>query len=251
MTSRQHSAGVPAGDRADLSTGLVIDHVTFHFATPVLSSVFDDFERLNPSLLEVVRDFAAREGFVSGSAEAGGSTPHDLHRLPSPAITELTDFIRSALDHLMRVEKVSIQGLAALDGRDWYDDVHITEMWASFVTSGNHVYPHAHGGSLWSGIYYLDAGGDVAEVGGRLCFLSPVPGAFRTNSNATAYARSAVHYEPQPGALFVFPGYLQHFVDVYRGSRPRVAIAFNADIPAGALDANRGNEALTREQLGL
>ena len=32
---------------------------------------------------------------------------------------------------------------------------------------------------------------------------------------------------PRTGMLVVFPGYLQHYVHAYRGTRPRIAIACN------------------------
>lgn len=238
-------------ERVDLSRGLRIAQVEFRFPTPILNCVYARCEDLNPRLLVTTERVVAEQGFVAGSAEDGGSTPHDLHLDPDAAVQELQAFLEQAVAHVTCVEKVEAHGLGALDGPDWRPLVRIREMWVSRVVPGNMVLPHAHADALWTGVYYVDPGGDPAEVGGRLHVLSPAPGAARTGSAAVTWADATLAYDPVPGLLLVFPGYLQHFVDVYRGDRPRVAIAFNAEIDGAHVTDNRGDMARTRSGLGI
>ncbi len=238
-------------ERVDLSRGLRVAQVEFRFPTPILNCVYARFEALNPRLVAVADRVVREQGHVAGSLEDGGSTPHDLHLDPDPAVQELRAFVEQAVAHVTAVEKVEARGLSALDGPDWLDRVHVREMWLSRVVPGNMVLPHAHADALWSGVYYVDPGGDPDEVGGRFHVLSPAPGAARTGSAAVSWADATIAYDPLPGLLLVFPGYLQHFVDVYRGARPRLAVAFNAAILGAAVTDNRGDLARTRRDLGI
>lgn len=238
-------------ERVDLSRGLRVAQVEFRFPTPILNCVYARFEALNPRLLAVAERVAREQGFVAGSLEDGGSTPHDLHLDADPAVQELLGFCAQAVAHLMCVEKVEAMGLSALDGPDWLPRVRVREMWVSRVVPGNMVMPHAHADALWTGVYYVDPGGDPDEVGGRFHVLSPAPAAARTGSAAVSWADATLAYDPLPGLLLVFPGYLQHFVDVYRGERPRIAIAFNAEIIGASVTDNRGDMTRTRRELGM
>ena len=94
---------------------------------------------------------------------------------------------------------------------------------------------HDHGEAHWSTSYYVDAGDADLEhtpESGALAVLDPrrggrpIPG---LESGATFTIR------PRTGVLVVFPGWLQHYVHPYRGTRPASLIACNSDdVAAGA-----------------
>ena len=77
----------------------------------------------------------------------------------------------------------------------------------------------------WSGAYYVDAGEGVLGSGmnGNIEFIDPRTGVGEAFS-------SVLRLRPESGAMVLFPGWLKHFVHPYRGTRPRISIAFNARI---------------------
>jgi hypothetical protein len=82
--------------------------------------------------------------------------------------------------------------------------------WANVTRYGGHHLAHRHGEALWSGVYYVAAGDDGA--GGTITF---------------AQGSEADTIVPRNGLMLLFPGTLLHSVSTYRGSTPRVSIAFN------------------------
>jgi uncharacterized protein (TIGR02466 family) len=100
--------------------------------------------------------------------------------------------------------------------------------WAMVMRDGDYTIPHDHAESHWSTVYYTDAG-DADEAAhpdsGVIAFLDPrhggrpIPGLDLLGSTFTS--------RPQTGRLLVFPGWLYHYVNVYRGQRPRVCISCN------------------------
>jgi hypothetical protein len=97
--------------------------------------------------------------------------------------------------------------------------------WAMVLERGDYVVLHEHGEAHWSTVYYVDAGDDDAAESGLLAFVDPrrggrsVPGADLFPTTFTV--------RPRTGTLVIFPGWLQHYVHPYRGSRPRISISCN------------------------
>jgi uncharacterized protein (TIGR02466 family) len=121
------------------------------------------------------------------------------------------------------------QGIAAPPSR------YAAQAWAMVMRSGDYTIAHDHGDAHWSTTYYVDAGdADLARTpdSGALSVIDPrrggrpIPG---LETGATFTIR------PRTGMLVVFPGWLQHYVHPYRGTRPRIAIACNLMMaPAGS-----------------
>jgi uncharacterized protein (TIGR02466 family) len=101
-------------------------------------------------------------------------------------------------------------------------------MWAMVMRDGDYTIPHTHADSHWATVYYSDAGdadeaahhesGVIHFIDPRSGFL-PIPGLDMTGGDFVV--------SPKTGQMLVFPGWLQHYVHSYRGSRPRVSIACN------------------------
>jgi hypothetical protein len=81
--------------------------------------------------------------------------------------------------------------------------------WAMVNRLGSHHPWHHHGGSVVSGIYYVDPGDE--------------------SSAATTFevADGEIEVEPGSGRLVLFPGDLWHRVGAYAGQKPRITIAFD------------------------
>jgi hypothetical protein len=90
---------------------------------------------------------------------------------------------------------------------------------------GDYVVLHEHGEAHWSTVYYVDAGDDDAAESGLLAFVDPRRGG-RTVPGVDLFPTTFT-VRPRTGSLVVFPGWLQHYVHPYRGSRPRVSISCN------------------------
>ncbi|MBI3529429.1 MAG: hypothetical protein HY067_15860 [Betaproteobacteria bacterium] len=100
--------------------------------------------------------------------------------------------------------------------------------WAMVMRNGDCTIPHDRADAHWSTVYYTDAGNaDEGEHpdSGLLALVDPrhggrpMPGLDLLGATFTA--------RPQTGRLLVFPGWLLHYVNVYRGQRPRVAVSCN------------------------
>jgi len=191
------------------------------FATPL--SMYD-----LPGMDEVNRDLTARlvsestsRPSVNRSNVGGWHSQSDLALRPEASFRTLIQHVaarvRETVDALARERS---QGLPPMRM-----GVHA---WAMVMRNGNYTIPHDHGDAHWSTVYYPDAG-DADEGAhpdsGLLALVDPrhggrpMPGLDLLGSTFTA--------QPRTGRLFVFPGWLYHYVHAYRGQRPRVAISCN------------------------
>jgi uncharacterized protein (TIGR02466 family) len=101
--------------------------------------------------------------------------------------------------------------------------------WANVLRDGDYFTPHTHANSAWSGAVYLEVGEPSIEQGGLLCFRDPRAGAAMVISAANVFdSACTVRIAPQRGELIAFPAWLVHWVSPYRGTTPRISVAFNA-----------------------
>jgi uncharacterized protein (TIGR02466 family) len=108
--------------------------------------------------------------------------------------------------------------------------------WANVSRAGDANRPHGHAGAFWSGIYWVDDGGVAADpsIGGLLELADPrgivadmVAPNLRFAVKDCLSAGRGETITPQAGTMVLFPAWLIHSVTPYRGTRPRISIAFN------------------------
>jgi len=158
---------------------------------------------------------------ISRSNVGGWHSKTDLALRPDPGFRALIQYIvarvRETTDGLA---KESGQGLPAMRM-----SVHA---WAMVMRNGDYTIPHDHANAHWSTVYYPDAGNadEAAHPDSGLLALVdprhgglPIPGLDLLGKTFTA--------RPCTGRLLVFPGWLLHYVNAYRGTRPRVAVSCN------------------------
>jgi hypothetical protein len=107
------------------------------------------------------------------------------------------------------------------------------QAWAMVMRHGDHSIVHDHCESHFSVVYYPEVGDADLERhpdSGKLCFLDPRRGG--TVISGIDLFPSQFAITPQTGQLVVFPGWLQHYVQPYRGVRPRVSISCNVRLEA-------------------
>ena len=99
--------------------------------------------------------------------------------------------------------------------------------WASLYRTGDYCMPHSHFRAMASIVYFLETGDEGAggKPGGSFNFADPrMKVCCRHEANCMT-SPCAPHVEA--GTMIIFPGYLVHFVDVYRGTRPRITLSWN------------------------
>ncbi|WP_336886472.1 putative 2OG-Fe(II) oxygenase [Pseudomonas syringae] len=108
--------------------------------------------------------------------------------------------------------------------------------WVNVNEAGHGNALHGHPGAFWSGVYWVDDGGrhDDVSIGGDLEFPDPrgmMPSVYnptlRMRIDGCLTAGYSTTITPCTGTLVMFPSWLMHLVQSYKGKRPRVSIAFN------------------------
>ena len=100
---------------------------------------------------------------------------------------------------------------------------------------GDHALVHDHVEAHFAVVYYPDPGDADLEMfpdSGKLCFVDPRRGG--TVIPGVELFPSQFAIDPRPGLLVVFPGWLQHYVQPYRGGRPRVSLSCNVRLELDA-----------------
>lgn len=110
----------------------------------------------------------------------------------------------------------------------------ITNMWANISPRYAFNQVHTHPGSIWSGVYYVQAPPDS----GKIFFLDPRPQAsvinilYEKNQRKKTEVLSRIFFAPKVGRLLLFPSWLQHEVQPnlskLEGEQgERISISFN------------------------
>lgn len=195
--------------------GGVMDQLS-PFQTPVFVEHLAAVEELAPGLAAMfVEESRKTPGIVRSNAGGWHSVPDLTHRRVAP----LQQVFRCLVDHTERVLDAMAEG-----PRPRYR--YGIQAWAMVYGTHDYGEVHDHAEAHLSGVCYLDAGDGPADDPrqGRLALLRPgttgatIPG-ISTPSTFTV--------RPRTGMVVMFPGYVQHHVYPYRGTRPRVAVAFN------------------------
>ncbi|MEO8158666.1 MAG: putative 2OG-Fe(II) oxygenase [Betaproteobacteria bacterium] len=137
-------------------------------------------------------------------------------------------YFRTLIQHIVTRVRETADGLARERGQQLPAMRIGAHAWAMVMRDGDYTIPHDHADTHWSTVYYADAG-DADQTAhpdsGLLALIDPrhggrpIPGLDLIGTTFTA--------RPETGRLLVFPGWLLHYVNVYRGQRPRVAISCN------------------------
>lgn len=113
-------------------------------------------------------------------------------------------------------------------------ELKVDTMWSIINGPGSSNKAHIHGGSLWSGVYYVQTPNDS----GALEFTDPRTAKLMTEPKLDPdkvrerESWSNVHFQPQAGKMVIFPSWLYHNVEpnLSRASgkaSDRIIISFN------------------------
>jgi len=189
------------------------------FPTVIWSNELNDSEKLNETLVE--RAYALKEE-VRESANLsnvlGWQSGADVQTREEFA--DITKMIGDACVGVAQSENFS-------------DKVeYVLEAWININPTGSSNKEHIHPGSLFSGVYYIQAEG---EESGLLYFRDPRTAASMLNypvDEDTPFTSQSFAIMPKSGNIHIFPSWLAHGVDVNKSSKDRISIAFNmAPVP--------------------
>jgi uncharacterized protein (TIGR02466 family) len=184
------------------------------FPVYIFCKDFPDPGTLNPALEQYAYDL--RNNDPSGrpvSTRKGWQSRGDLnqHEVCRPLIR----FIESTMVEIK-------QFMNAADSVNFF----VRSCWANINPQGSHNVSHIHGNTFYSGVYYVK----TPEDSGLIEFRDPshVREIFhfdlKTTTPENCFSQS---YQPRPGRMFIFPGYLPHEVGENRSDGDRVSYAFN------------------------
>ena len=223
--------------------------ITPIFSTPLLVFTPPSYQQINAQLSRAILE---REASVPAHADyevVGWSSPHDLTMLDW-ARESLRELFKPVIEVATQATVYSQQAGRPQSRPDW----EVVEVWTNVQRHGGSNAAHAHPGSFWAGVYYVDAG-EVSsgnDLGGTLQLYDPRGCLPRMVAPYLTYslpelkdAGTSIAFTPTTGQCVLFPGWLFHAVSSYRGNKPRMSVAFNLDpIPPDCPQSiNRGQRA--------
>jgi uncharacterized protein (TIGR02466 family) len=204
------------------------------FETMVVVDDLPGAQAVNAALKAAILAQRARSPGVAISNIGGWQSTHDLQNWGGEAAAALLKHLVGLADS----HSVDIRSPGAPRHR-W-----VPEIWANVSPPSASNQIHTHPGAYWSAVYYVDDGADAggAEAGGDLVLVDPrMPMTMMTMPNLRLRKPGGAPYEPQialrpkNGRIIMFPGWLNHGVMPYRGTRERISVAVNLmAVPLGA-----------------
>jgi uncharacterized protein (TIGR02466 family) len=203
------------------------------FSTPLLVFTPASHEHINVELSQMILQREASVPTYSDYEVVGWSSPHDLTMLDW-AGGPLKELFGPVIEVAKQVTAFSERSGHSTCRPDW----QVVEVWANVQRNGGSNAAHSHPGSFWAGVYYVDVG-DVSparERGGELQLYDPRGCLPRMLAPYLRYSVPELHdagrniaFTPSTGQCVLFPGWLFHAVNIYRGNGPRISVAFNLD----------------------
>jgi len=197
------------------------------FQTPLAAVTLADHETLNRALAPRI---LARRGQEPGVAASniGGWHSAEFQSWSGPPGAQLLDAARRLADRLTLTDTPGGLARASINWR--------VTAWANVSGAGDGNRAHGHPGAFWSGVYWVDDGGaDADETLGGLFEMTDPRGLLpvmyapdlRYAIAGCEDAGAARTLTPKAGMMILFPSWLSHAVTPYRGTRPRISVAFN------------------------
>lgn len=196
--------------------------VSLAFPTPVLQLQFPDTERTNAALRDLVLEREKTSPGLGRSNVGGWHSTDDVFEWPGPAIATFRQYVAQGVGEISRF---------CMEGQlDRPVDLQMDGgAWINLCRDGGYNKIHNHPDCDWSGVYYVtlgEADPDAPRDAGKIEFLDPRMGATDvTPHGPTAFPKLVI--EPQAGLMVIFPSWLYHYVNPFRGRGERISVAFN------------------------
>jgi uncharacterized protein (TIGR02466 family) len=197
-----------------------------YFPTLVYQYDVENSEQLNKTLLDLT--YAERDTgvAVNKSNTAGLGSWHSatgLHKNPAyePFLSEVNSALSWISEELSYAEEQMLK---------------VTSMWSIINPPGNGNRAHIHPGSLWSGVYYVqasDSGGKIEFIDPRTALIMNQP-KYEDKKKRPRDCWTKVTFKPVSGRMLIFPAWLYHGVDPNTSKKTgragdRVIMSFNVN----------------------
>ncbi len=197
----------------------------FYFPTSLFIRDIVDADQVNEELTTLIRGERAadQKGIQRSNVPAlgGWHSKNNLHE--QSAYSQIT-------------QKILDQGAFISDELGYAKNhrLGIDQMWSIINGPGSFNKAHIHPGSLWSGVYYVQApanAGDIEFTDPRAENLM-TPAKFETQNNRVRECWTKVRFTPKAGKMILFPSWLYHSVDANLtdatgDDAERIIISFN------------------------
>ena len=193
------------------------------FGTPVAVHQWPDSEAVNAELGTLVLAREAGEGGVQHSNVGGWHSKSDFFSWDADCVRTVRERVVRMVMEMTRVTMAEQIGDRKLDFG--------LKGWANVNRDRSYNLVHNHPNHVWSGTYYVATGDPDTDdrFNGRLELLDPRNGVGLFGIGGYSMgARCLV--DPLPGAMVVFPSWLNHQVHPFHGTGGRISIAFNVQI---------------------
>lgn len=196
-----------------------------YFPTQIYFFDFPDADRLNRRLKRHIRKWRDNdpEGIVRSNVQSLGAWHSPVDMKTRPEYGELCQRIVDIASTIYNDLGYAVDSRPAIDN-----------MWANITPRYGFNREHNHPGVLWSGVYYVQA----PKNSGRLVIREPrrestmIQPRFRDDQPRKKEVWAEVYYDPVPGRIILFPGWLEHAVEPNLSTRKgtageRISVAFN------------------------
>lgn len=184
------------------------------FPSLVWTTVFDDRASFNARMLALANQMRKKDpAGVANTNVQGWQSPNILQDLQ-----EFEEMNRRILQVCQRIGES--QHFSP-------DIVYQHQAWVNISPPGASNSVHYHANCHFSGVYYISL--QEPECG-SIFFRDPRVASRMLTYPAvrpSEFTTSEVRMRPEEGRLYVFPGWLEHGVEVNRSDRDRVSISFN------------------------
>jgi len=200
------------------------------FATPIVLFDVPDVAALNVDLRRVIGEREKSQPSTQHSNMGGWQSSWDMDRWGGAPALKLLAIGRNTANR-MTTDRQGTAGAGPHPG--YFAVTWRANMWANINRTGHANLPHSHPGSFWSGVYYVDDGGIDADpsLGGALEFMDPRGAGPLMYAPHLGFAMpGGLSVQPKSGRLVMFPSWLMHQVQPYRGTAERISIAFNLSL---------------------
>lgn len=200
--------------------------VALGFATPVLAHRVAEFEAVNRALGAQVRAVMAKDHGVRFSNRGGWQSAPDFWDWDSPEVAIFRGWVHRAIRHM-----------AALPAQETdlakVDVTYTVASWVNVNRSGHYNVSHIHNECDWAVVYYVECGEKEPgwDYNGKIELHDPRTMA--KTSTLTGYGFRGLLFDPEPGAMIVFPSWIEHSVHPFHGTGERISIACNVKITGG------------------
>jgi uncharacterized protein (TIGR02466 family) len=192
--------------------------VALSYPTPIGRFRIPEAESVNRDLRQLILDKEKTAPSDNYANVGGWHSQADMMDWPGPAVTALKSWILEAVTHMVAVSS---------DGKAPRGMVRVTA-WANVARQGHYHRVHNHPSSAWSGVYYVNAGGDAPgrPLSGVLELCDPRPFTEMVATPGSPFGQRVI-FRAEAGTMIVFPSWLYHFVNPFHGDGERISVAFN------------------------